>query len=289
MPGSYTPTVTVEQPRTEQARAPRPARRVTFAGLKYPLMSLALAVVLVALAEVAADNGWVSRLVLPAPSKVWGALVQGLVTGGAYWPHVVSTVWVTVAGFALAGVIAIVLAGILTALPPVQRVLFPFIVAFQTLPKVAIAPIVVLWLGFGQVSKLFIVMFVSFFPILINTLEGLAVRNRDHLELFQSLGAGRWQLFWHLRLPGSVPFVFAGLRIGLIFSLIGAVVAEFVGAKSGLGYLLLQQKSTFNVPGVFAVLVLLIGIGLSLNLVTELARSRVATWAKGLPTREAAP
>jgi NitT/TauT family transport system permease protein len=110
----------------------------------------------------------------------------------------------------------------------------------------------------------------------------MRVRDREQLELLRSLGATRWQMFRMLRIPGSVPYVFAGFHIGIIFAVLGAVVAEFVGSRSGLGYLLLLQKGQFNVPGVFAILVLLMGIGLSLHGVMVALERKLAFWAKDL-------
>lgn len=247
--------------------------RVVDAGL-----SVLVAATLILLAEVAARREWVSDLILPQPSDVWDALIDGW-RSGLYTDHILSTVGATLAGFSVATVVAIGLAGIFTGVPRMERIFLPFIVAFQTLPKIAIAPIIVLWLGFGTRSKVVIIAAICFFPILVNTLQGLRLRDRERLELFQSLGASRWQLFRHLRVPDALPFIFAGLNIGLVFALIGAVIAEFLGSGSGLGVLLIQQQVAFNVPGMFAVLILLMVVGLVLNALVRLAERRLLYWA----------
>ncbi len=265
------------------ARPPHRARRFLRAAVRGYGSALILGVVIVAVWEVAARNGWVSPFVLPAPSAIFDSLVTNMASG-LYWHHLVATVWAAALGFVIAAVGGIMLAGLLVSIPPIRTAVFPYVIAFQTLPKVAVAPIVVLWLGFGQLAKLFIVVFVCFFPILINSLEGLEIRDRDRLELFQSAGANRWQLFAGLRVPGALPSIFAGLHIGAVFALLGAVVAEFVGTREGLGYLLLLQKSQFDVPGVFAILVLLMLIGLVLSGLMRFLESRVS-WSKGLDTR----
>lgn len=278
-------TVATEERRPPAPPPPAPGRTTRFLrrAVRSYGSALGLGVVIITVWEVSARNGWVSPFVLPAPSAIWDTLVENL-GSGLYWHHLLATVWAAALGFVIAAVGAIILAGLLVSIPPLRTAIFPYVVAFQTLPKVAVAPIVVLWLGFGQVAKLFIVVFVCFFPILINALEGLEIRDRDRLELFQSAGANRWQLFIGLRVPGALPSIFAGLHIGAVFALLGAVVAEFVGTREGLGYLLLLEKSQFNVPGVFAILVLLMAIGLTLSWLMQFLERRLS-WSKGLDTQ----
>jgi NitT/TauT family transport system permease protein len=248
------------------------------------LLSVILAVGLIALAEVAANREWVNSLILPNPSSVWNALVDGF-ERGIYWRHIRSTVFSTLAGFGSAAVVAITIGGILAAVPRLERIFLPFIVAFQTLPKVAVAPIIILWLGFGTQSKVVIIATICFFPILVNTLQGLRIRDQERLELLRSLGASRWQLFRYLRFPDSLPYVFAGLNIGVVFALIGTVIAEFLGSREGLGVLLVQQQAAFNVPGMFAALILLMIVGLILNGITRLVEKKVVFWAADLSGR----
>jgi NitT/TauT family transport system permease protein len=242
-----------------------------------PLLSLALAAVLIAVTECVARYKLVSPLILPAPSAVMATLWDGLVTG-YYLPHILSTGISLVVGFLIAAGIALVIGGLLASSPRLENVLTPFIVAFQSMPKVAIAPLIVIWLGFGEVAKTAIVVTVCFFPMMVNTVQGLKVRDRVQYELFQSLGANRWQVFLHLRLPSAIPYIFAGLHIGAIFALIGAVVAEFVGTGSGIGYAMLQAKANFDVPGVYVCLVLLMILGTALNAVMKKLERRMSFW-----------
>lgn len=245
------------------------------------VISVMLAIALLLLAEYAANREWVNSLILPTPSSVWHALVDGF-ERGIYWRHIRSTVFATLAGFGSAALIAMVVAGILSAVPRLERIFLPFIVAFQTLPKIAVAPIIILWLGFGTQSKVVIIATICFFPILVNALQGLRIRDRERLELFRSLGASRWQLFRFLRLPDSLPYVFAGLNIGIVFALIGTVIAEFLGSRDGLGVFLIQQQAAFNVPGMFAALLLLMVVGLVLNGTVRLIERKVVFWAADL-------
>jgi len=246
-----------------------------------PLLSLLLAALLIGGGQYAAANGLVSPLILPAPSEVLVAMIDGFRSGN-YLTDLLSTTGSLLAGFALGTVISLVFAGLLISLPLLERVLTPFIVAFQSMPKVAIAPLIILWIGFGEASKIVIVVTVCFFPIMVNTLQGLRIRDRDRYELLRSLGASRWQMFWHLRLPDAVPYIFAGLHIGAIFALIGAVVAEFVGSSSGLGYAMLQAKASFDVPGVYVCLFLLMVLGIALNMIMTRIERRMSFWAQDL-------
>lgn len=241
------------------------------------LCSLGLALVLLGLAEASARFGWVSPMILPRPTQVAQVLVEGL-RDGYFLANIFSSLASLVAGFAAAFGAAIALAGLLSTSRFAERVLTPYIIAFQSMPKVAIAPLVVLWLGFGELSKVTIVAIVCFFPIMVNTVQGLKVRDRDHDELLRSLDASRWQHFRLMRMPHAVPYIFAGVRIGAVFALIGVVVAEFVGTNAGIGFALLQAKAQFDVPGVYACLVILMAMGLLLSFATSLVERGVARW-----------
>jgi NitT/TauT family transport system permease protein len=210
--------------------------------------------------------GWVSPLLVPRPTTIGMALSDGLFSRGTYWVHIRSTTLIALCGFVIAGFLGIAVASFLSMSARIEEIIYPYIVAFQTLPKVALAPLIVIWAGFGNTSKLIIVVIVSFFPIFMSTLQGLRVRDRDQYQYLQTLGATRIQILFNLRLPAAAPHIFSGLHIGVLFSLIGAIVAEFVGSDSGLGYVLLLDKSAFNVPGVFAILTLLVVIGTVFNL-----------------------
>jgi NitT/TauT family transport system permease protein len=261
-----TPTA-MRKPVTIWSRIARPTR----------LASLALAIILVLLAQYATTNGMISKFILPVPSKVAAVLYEGFVTG-FYTEHLVSTVVSMLSGFAIAAFIAIALAGLFNSMPTVEEVFTPFLVAFQSLPKIALAPLIIIWFGFGETSKIVVVAASCFFPMLINTLQGLKIRDRDRLELMRSLGASRRQLFYHLRLPDALPFIFAGLHVGAIFALIGAVVAEFVGSGAGLGYAMLQAKAQFDLASVYACLVLLMILGIALHAIMAALERRVAFW-----------
>src|SRR5262249_54493550 len=148
--------------------------------------------------------------------------------------------------------------------------------------KVAIAPLIVAWAGFGIESKVLIVALVSFFPMLVNTIVGLKATPEDKIELMRSLAASRWKIFYMVKLPEALPFIFAGLNIGIVLAVLGAIVGEFVGAKAGLGYQILQMNYNLDIAGVFAILILLGAIGIALDYLTLLLRRRLVFWHKEL-------
>lgn len=265
-------------PRTELSAAAAVRRESHWRD--YTISAVILVSLLLA-AEIAVDRKLVSPLVLPAPSQVWAVLLDGFASG-FYWPHIRSTVASIVLGFSMAGAIAILISGAIASIPALERVLTPYFVAFQSMPKVAIAPLIVIWFGFGELSKTVIVITTCFFPILMNSLQGLKVRDRDHLELMRSLGASRLQLLVRMRIPSAMPYIFTGLHLGVIFALIGTVVAEFVGTNAGIGYVLLQSKANFDIAGVYACLLLLMVLGVALHVAMVRIEKKAVFWARDL-------
>jgi NitT/TauT family transport system permease protein len=149
---------------------------------------------------------------------------------------------------------------------------------FQALPKVALAPLIMVWFGVGLPSKIVNAALIAFFPLMVNTIVGLRSADEDRINLMRSLDASEAQIFWMLRLPSALPFVMAGLEVAMIFALIGAIVAEFVGATSGLGVLINSLNFSGDVAGIFSVLIILSIIGLALNQAVLAVRRRVLFW-----------
>jgi NitT/TauT family transport system permease protein len=160
----------------------------------------------------------------------------------------------------------------------VEYFLYPFIVMFQAMPKVALAPLVIIWFGLGITSKIVAAALVAFFPLMVNTIAGLRSADEDRVNLMRSLAASRWQIFWMLQLPNAMPYIFAGLEIAMIFALIGAIVGEFVGATAGLGMLIQSMNFTMDVAGQFSILLILSALGLTLSGLIGVIRRRVLFW-----------
>jgi NitT/TauT family transport system permease protein len=159
-----------------------------------------------------------------------------------------------------------------------ERAIYPIIVASQTIPKVAIAPLLMAWFGYGLTPKIVIVVLLSFFPIVINSVVGLKASSAEMLYLAQSMGASGWQTFWKFRLPQALPYIFAGLKLATVLSVIGAVVAEFIGADQGLGYVITVAGSTFNITRQFAAIIVISAIGMVFFAVIETIERFVVPW-----------
>lgn len=212
--------------------------------------------------------GRFSPLVLPPPVKVAENLALNLANG-----HLLVHLWVTlqeiVLGFALGSVLGIGIGTLIAHSRLLDRVLGPYIIASQAMPKLALAPIFVLWFGFGIAAKVVIAALIAFFPLLENTVTGLKEVDPDKVELFHALDATPWQIFVKLRLPNAMPFLFAGLRVAVILSVVGAVVGEYVGANRGLGALIIAAQGSMDTPLMFSVFVVLTVLGVALYKVME--------------------
>jgi NitT/TauT family transport system permease protein len=200
-------------------------------------------------------------LVLPPPSAIGRALWQGLASG-YFWPHLRTTALELVLGV-LAGCGFGFAAGVaLGEVAPLRRLLMPHVVASQVIPKLALAPLFVLWFGFGITSTVVITALICFFPLMENTLTALQQVAPERLELFRMLGATRAQTLWRLKLPSGLPAILAGLRVAVVLALVGAVVGEFIGASRGLGALVIATQGTMDTALMFAVLVLIAALGM---------------------------
>ena len=221
----------------------------------------------------------VPHFIAPAPSAVAASLVGGI-RSHLYLEHFWVTLYEALAGFLIAAVSGVVIGAVVAQFRLVERTLYPYLVALQTLPKIAIAPLIVVWFGFDTSSKVVIAATVAFFPVLVNVIVGLKTIDAGKLELMRSLNASRWQTFRLVQFPNALPFVFAGLDIAIVFSVLGAIVGEFVGAQRGLGNLIVQFNVSLDIAGVFAVLIMLSIMGVALHLVMQAIQKRVIFWAE---------
>jgi NitT/TauT family transport system permease protein len=215
--------------------------------------------------------------ILPPPSLVAEALWRGIAEG-VYVRHLAYTSFETVTGFVVGTTIGLFLGTIIAVSRYADYFLYPYIVMFQSLPKVALAPLIVLWFGLGITSKIVTAALISFFPVMVNTIVGLRSVDEDRLSLMKALDSRAYQIFWYLRVPSALPFIMAGLDVALILSLIGAIVAEFVGAQAGLGVLIQTMNANLDVSGQFSILLILAMFGLFLNRLILFVRRRILFW-----------
>ena len=265
------------EPRTELEPLP---------SQKHSLMRNSIEIACVPLLFVIVVGAWeagvwyfkVPSYIVPAPSAIWTSLVRGI-SSGLFISNGLVTLSEALLGFAAAAILAIVLGSLIAQSRFVERVLYPYLIAIQTTPKVAIAPLFIIWFGFGMSSKVIMAGIIAFFPILVNVITGLRSTDPQRIELMRSLRATRWQIFKMVMLPSALPMIFAGLQVAIIFSLLGAIVGEFVGSRAGLGNLIMQMNINLDTAGVFAVLVCLSSIGISLHLIMRFIQTRLLFWA----------
>jgi ABC-type nitrate/sulfonate/bicarbonate transport system permease component len=217
----------------------------------------------------------ISPLMLPAPSRV---LDQIVLNRALLWDNTVPTLKATFAGFALSLTVAFGLSVVLDFMPRVRRALFPIFVVSQTLPLVAIAPLVVLWFGFDLTPKVLLVALVTFFPMLVALVDGYAATDPEIEDLMRSMGATRGQIFRSARFPSAMPYFFAGLRISITYAVVAAIFAEYVGARAGLGIVILNAKNSFRPDLVLAAVVISSALTLVLFAVTALLQRVVLRW-----------
>jgi NitT/TauT family transport system permease protein len=241
------------------------------------ILRLLLIAVVLAVWEVLVKLTAVPEYILPAPSRIFFSMYNGIRTN-VYPEHFLVTLTETLLGFLFGTVLAFILGTIVALSRKVEYFLYPFIVMFQAMPKVALAPLIIVWFGLGLTSKVINAALVAFFPLMVNTIVGLRSAEEDRINLMRSLAASRTQIFFMLQLPNALPYLFAGLEIAMIFALIGAIVAEFVGAEKGLGMLIQSMNFNMDVAGQFSILLILSLLGLVLNGIVTLARRRLLFW-----------
>lgn len=208
-------------------------------------------IIAVAVWEAVSRAGLVAQYILPAPSVIASELYT---QRELLLAHTYITALEILLGFAMAVILGVALAVLLVYMPVFEPIIYPWLVVSQVIPKVAIAPLLLMWLGFGLLPKVIIAFLVAFFPVLVDTMIGLRSVEREPIYLMQSMGAKGLKSFWHVRLPTALPHIFGGMKVAITLAAVGAIVAEFVGSNTGLGYLLLFANGNVNAPLLFAAL-----------------------------------
>jgi NitT/TauT family transport system permease protein len=219
----------------------------------------------------------VSAFLLPPPSLVIAEWVQTLGTR-SLWFHTWITVYETILGFIIAAIIGVSLGALLGKLPWLEQTLNPFIIATQVVPKVALVPLFVVWFGFGLAPKVIIAAVLAFFPILLNTILGVKSVDRGHREVLISVNASRWQSITQLEFPSALPYILTGMEIGIVLSIIGAVVGEYLGGNQGLGNLAVKEMNSYNTTALFAVIIHLSLVGFIFYAILVGTRRFIIPW-----------
>jgi len=214
--------------------------------------------------------------ILPSPTDSVVALIEDWY---AIWINAAHTLLTTLLGFAIAVVFGVLLGLIVGASPLLYRALNPLLIGFNSIPKVALVPILVLWFGIGAVPAVLTAFLIAFFPITVNVATGIVTMEPELTDVLRSLGASKADILWRVGLPRSLPYFFASLKIAITLAFVGAVISETVASNVGIGYLMLSASSTFRVPLVFAALLVIAAMGILMYAVAALFEQRYTGWA----------
>jgi ABC-type nitrate/sulfonate/bicarbonate transport system permease component len=265
---------TRERPRVAGAARPRGKRPKAGEALSW-LLPVGLLVLLLLgwQAYVRIDN--TPRWFLPAPSDVARELVH---SRALLWRHTWTTLQEVLVGFVFAFLLGVLLAVAIAASRVLERALYPLLVATQAVPIIALAPVLLIWFGYGMTPKVVVVVLTCFFPIAVSMVDGLRAADPDALALLRSMGASRAQLLRLVRIPAALPHMFSGLRIAAAVSVIGAIVGEWVGASSGLGYLMTRSAAQFQTPRLYAAVAIAATLGIALFTLVSVIERLALPW-----------
>jgi NitT/TauT family transport system permease protein len=256
--------------------APAPQRRDHKASLPWISTPL-LAGILIFIWHFYVTESHVSAFIMPTPAAVWFAWLD-LLRSPRAWGHAETTVYETLVGFAWGLFIGVGLGVLIGRIRWLEMTLNPFIVMIQVVPKVAFVPLFVVWFGFGITSKVIVSAVLAFFPILTNTVLGVKSVESGHRDVMTSLNASRFAVFWRLELQSSLPYILTGMEVGIVLAIIGAIVGEYLGGNSGLGYLLIAKMNAFETDGLFAVMIHMTILGFAFYFAVGVLRRLLIPW-----------
>jgi NitT/TauT family transport system permease protein len=217
-----------------------------------------------------------SDLILPRPTQVLDTLIARL---PVLWPHIMQTVMTTMVGFVLGVALGVMLGAVIGVSRVAYDTAYPLLIGFSSIPKVAVVPIFVLWFGSGTVPAILTSLSICFFPIVVNIATGLATTEPEMEDVLKALGASKLDILWNVGLPRTMPFFFASLKVAITYAFVGTVLAETVASNRGIGNVMMSASSNFDVPLVFAGLLILAALGIALYVAFSLIESRVTGWA----------
>ncbi len=236
-----------------------------------------LVVLLLVLWEAVVQINDIPLYVLPAPSQVIKALIS---EGPGLVRHAQVTVGEALSGMAIALILALTLGIAMDAFPAVKSGIYPILVVTQTVPMIVLAPILIIYMGFGTAPKILTVVLMCFFPVAVSFTDAMGQMNEEYVQLVRSFGAGRWKAYCLVKIPAAVPGLISGLKVAATYSISGAVVGEWIGAQSGLGYYLLRVKNGYMLDKVFACVLVIVALSLAMNGLIRLCQTAVMPYEK---------
>jgi len=244
-------------------------------AIKRGVIAGATLVVLVLLWQIIVVTAHVKTYLVPAPSQILTVMVD---RRAILWQDSLVTLEEILIGYAIAALLGIAGAVVIAKSAHLRSVLSPLLVGMQVMPKIAVAPLFVVWFGFGIEAKILMTILITFFPIVTDTLAGLLAEPTERRDLSAVMGLSAWTRFWKVEMPGALPNIFAGLKVGLTLAVIGAIVAEFVGANAGLGYLMQLANGDLDTPLIFAGLTVITGLGMLLYALISAIEALAMPW-----------
>lgn len=274
--------VATELPATQNAALPSSRRRSSKGArnlkrIGWNLLPPLTFVAIVAVWAAAIPLFNIPPYLLPGPSGVFGRIFSD---AAQLWSNALVTLTEIGLGFGLTLLTAIPLGLVIALSPLAKQLLYPPLMFLQLVPKIAVAPLFLVWLGFGIESKVLLTLLMTFFPLLLASISGFQILDTRLLYLTQSMGASWWQTFRYLRIPAALPVIFSGVKTSATIAATAAIVAEFVGANKGLGFVLLRSTGTMDIELTFAVLVVLTVIGIAINYIVEIAEWAMTPWQR---------
>lgn len=259
----------VAQPKARRAWSGASLPRGFYAPISFLILTILLEIVI---------REWnVASYILPPPSAIAARFVEDIRSGDIVW-HFGLTLSEVLIGFACALLAGVAIGTAIALIPLVESIVLPYLLAIQTIPKIAIAPLFLIWFGFGLQAKVVSAALLAFFPILVNVISGLKDVDERRILLMRALHAKPHQVFFKMRLPSMLPYLFAGMETGVVFAVLGALVGEFIGGSVGLGAVIIQRQASMDVAGVFSVLICLSCLGMGLNYLVRYAKRRFVSW-----------
>ncbi|MCX7275434.1 MAG: ABC transporter permease [Burkholderiales bacterium] len=247
------------------------------AQMRQRLLSAAALIGFFLLWEAICRIAGISDLVLPRPSQILVVLVERM---PVLWPHTVQTLYTTLVGFALGVAAGVVIGAVIGSSKLAYDVAYPLLVGFSSIPKVAVVPIFVVWFGAGTVPAILTSMVISVFPVVVNVATGLATTEPELEDVLKVLGASKMDMLWNVGLPRALPYLFASLKIAITLAFVGTVLSETVAANKGIGNVMMIASGNFDVPLVFAGLLILALLGVALYALFALLEMRLTGWTQ---------
>ncbi|MDQ0157480.1 ABC transporter permease [Robertmurraya andreesenii] len=247
--------------------------------LKHYRLFIGLLLLMLVMLQLVVQSNLVPAFIIPAPSKVIEHILENWRI--LLFDHLWATMLEFTIGFTLAAIAGIALAVGMFFSKTIEKMIYPFVLMSQMIPIIALSPIFVLWFGYSLWSKVAVTILMSFFPIVVSSFDGLRACDKGYIELLRSMGANNKQIFMKLHIPMALPSLFSGLKIGMVYALVGATIGEWLGASEGLGFYSRRMSGDLNADGVFAAIVLLTIIGLILFGVATMIERKVLSWKNG--------